>query len=158
MRITFSTTLLILILLTACDQPRVYEQNIDIGNKIWVADSLLSFQFDPKDISKNYNLYFNIRNTAAYPFENIYVTYYLKDTLGNELKKKLINYNLFDPKTGKPFGSGLGDVFDHQFLILENYKFERPGPYVFQLQQYMRRDSLPEIMSAGLRVEVAVTE
>jgi gliding motility-associated lipoprotein GldH len=158
MRITFSATLLILTLLTACDQPRVYEQNIDIANKIWIADSLLSFQFDPKDISKNYNLYFNIRNTAAYPFENIYVTYYLKDTLGNELKKKLINYNLFDPKTGKPFGSGLGDVFDHQFLILENYKFERPGPYVFQLQQYMRRDSLPEIMSAGLRVEVAVTE
>ena len=64
-----------------------------------------------------------------------------------------MNYNLFDPKTGEPFGNGLGDVFDHQFLLLENYKFERPGPYNFKLQQYMRMDSLPEVLSAGIRVE-----
>ncbi len=150
--------LLIIFSICACDQNRVYEQNIDLENKIWIADSLLTFQFDTKDISNKYNLYFNIRNTAAYPFENLYVTYTLSDTLGNEIDKKLINHNLFDPKTGKPFGSGLGDVFDHQFIILKDYKFERPGPYLFHLQQYMRRDSLPEIMSAGLRVEMAVTE
>jgi gliding motility-associated lipoprotein GldH len=139
--------------LISCDDSRVFEENLDIENKIWIADSAKRFQFSVKDTDKRYNLYFNLRNTVSYPYENIYVTYTLRDTLNNQLKKELINFNLFDPKTGKPFGSGLGDVFDHQLPILNNYKFDHSGPFVFQLQQYMRMDSLPEVISAGLRVE-----
>ncbi len=144
--------------LTGCEDNRVFEQNTDIDNKIWLADSVVDFKFEIADITKPYHLYFNLRNTVSYPYENIYVTYTLKDTLNNEINKELINYNLFDPKTGKPFGSGLGDVFDHQFLIMENYKFERPGSYIFEIQQYMRMDSLPEVLSAGVRVEEVQVE
>lgn len=144
--------------LISCDDARVYEENLDITNKIWIADSTKTFQFNIKDADMKYNLYFNLRNTVSYPYENIYVTYTLKDTLENQLKQELINFNLFDPKTGEPFGSGLGDVFDHQLPILNNYKFDHTGPYVFQLQQYMRLDSLPEIISAGLRIEQVMNE
>lgn len=144
--------------LISCDDARVYEENLDVANKIWIADSAKTFQFNIKDADKRYNLYFNLRNTVAYPYENIYVTYTLRDTLDNQLKKELVNFHLFDPKTGEPFGSGLGDVFDHQLPILNNYKFDHTGPYVFHLQQYMRMDSLPEIISAGLRVEQAINE
>ena len=144
--------------LISCDDSRVYEENLDVENKIWIADSVKTFQFNIKDPNKKYNLYFNLRNTVSYPYENIYVTYMLRDTLDNQLSEELINFNLFDPKTGEPFGAGLGDVFDHQLPILDNYKFDHTGPYVFQLQQYMRMDSLPEIISAGLRVEQAMDE
>ncbi|QSE98504.1 gliding motility lipoprotein GldH [Fulvivirga lutea] len=148
--------LVILAVFSACDENRVFEQNADLDNKIWMADSTLNFQFNVPKLDEEYNLYFNIRNTVAYPYENIYITYSLSDTLNNQLKKELVNYNLFDPKTGEPYGDGLGDVFDHQLILLENFKFEQPGPYKFQLQQYMRMDSLPEIISAGIRVEKVV--
>lgn len=144
----------ILIVLASCDESRIFEKNEDLENKVWISDSSISFQFEVPDIRERYNLYFNVRNTSAYPYENIYIKYQLSDTLNNVLKNELVNYNLFDPKTGEPFGSGLGDVFDHQLLLLKDFKFERPGPFVFEMRQYMRMDSLPELLSAGMKVEL----
>ena len=136
---------------------RLYETNTELPDKFWVADSVLAFDFEVTDSNIAYNLYINIRNTVSYPFENIYVTYYLKDSLQNELGTDLVNYDLFDPKTGQPYGDGLGDIFDHQFLLLKNHRFDLAGVYTFELQQYMRMDTLPEILAAGIRVEKALT-
>ncbi len=58
-----------------------------------------------------------------------------------------------DPKTGKPNGSGLGDLFDHKFLIKRNYRFPKPGKYTMQIRQYMRQDPLLNILSVGITVE-----
>lgn len=145
----------IILLVSSCDDSRLFESNRDLDSKIWMADSVIDFSFEIVDISKEYNLYINLRNTASYPYENIYMTYYLKDTADNLLSTALVDFDLFDSKTGQPYGDGLGDVFDHQFELLKNYKFDRPGPYIFELKQYMRMDSLPEILSAGVRVESA---
>lgn len=141
--------------LTACDSNRIYEENIDLENKTWIADSSVSFQFQIKNPENKYNLYYNLRNTISYPFQNIYVNYTLEDTLGNKIAGELINKDLFHPKTGKPYGDGLGDIFDHQFPLLEDYQFEKAGAYRITLEQFMRRDSLPEILSVGVRVEHA---
>lgn len=139
--------------LASCDKDRLYERSIELENKIWPADSALGFTFEITDLSQPYNFYFNVRNTLSYPYENLYITYFLKDTSNHVIKEKLVNFNLFDPKTGEPYGDGLGDIFDHRFLIIKNYKFTNIGSYVFEVRQYMRMDTLPEILSTGMRVE-----
>ena len=64
---------------------------------------------------------------------------------------------LFDAKTGKPSGkSGIGDLYDHRFLLLQNYQFPKPGKYKIVLEQFMRMDTLPGIVAIGIRVEKAV--
>ena len=60
---------------------------------------------------------------------------------------------LFDPKSGEPYGSGVGDLFDHSQPVLENYTFPASGDYKAELRQYMRLDTLPYILSVGWRVE-----
>ena len=147
--------LVIALQLSSCDDRRLYEKNVELQEKMWLADSIVNFKFTLESSQKKYNLYYNIRNTRSYPFQNIYVRYHLEDTLGNVIRKELINQDLFDQKTGRPFGSGMGDVFDHQFPILTNYKFDRAGVYQFSLQHYMRPDTLQEIISVGLRLEQA---
>ncbi|MBL6446853.1 gliding motility lipoprotein GldH [Fulvivirga sp. 29W222] len=141
--------------LTACDSNRIYEENIDLENKTWIADSSLTFQFQIKNQERKYNLYYNLRNSVSYPFQNIYVNYTLEDTLGNQISTELVNKDLFHPKTGKPYGDGLGDIFDHRFPLLKSFQFEQAGTYRLKLEQFMRRDSLPEILSVGVRVEDA---
>lgn len=140
-------------LIAACDSQRVFEKNIEIPNKLWRTDSVLNFEFEINSTRQRFNLYYNVRNSLSYPFQNLYVQCVVQDTLGNQVKKELINQNLFDPKTGRPYGSGLGDVFDHQFLILENYKFNRVGTYKVNIKHYMRPDTLQEIMAVGVRLE-----
>ena len=154
---TFMLPLAILLLLglTQCDDNRVFEENTDFDQTVWIADSLPSFRFQIDEAGQTYNIYWNVRNTVAYPFRNLYLTYYLEDTLGHIIKTDLYEMNLFEARTGEPYGSGLGDIFSHQILALPNYKFDTAGMYKIRLQQYMRRDSLPEILSVGVRVEVA---
>lgn len=143
----------LIISLFSCDPLRLKEQNENLAGRTWHKDSVLTFMFRVDDIHKSYNFYMNIRNTLNYPFQNIYVNYSLEDTLGNIYEKDLINLQLFDRITGKPLGSGLGDIFDHQELFLETYSFNNPGVYMLKMEQYMRRDELPEVVSAGMRIE-----
>jgi gliding motility-associated lipoprotein GldH len=144
-----------MILFLGCDSSRLFEENSDFENKVWTSGDIRSFTFDIDDPDLGYNVYFNVRNTKNYPHYNLYISYLLKDSLNRIITEELKNVNLFDPKTGKPEGhSSLGNIFDHQFLLMENYNFESTGTKKIQLQQYMRYDSLPEIVSAGIRIEV----
>jgi len=142
------------ILLISCDQNRVYEQNADLSQGYWLTSEKPEFDFVINTSIDKYTLYGNIRNTVSYPYARIFFTYYLLDSAGNELQKKLVTQHLFDAKTGKPFGSsGLGDIYDHQFVLLKDYRFQYPGKYKFKLEQFMRTDTLQGILAVGLRVE-----
>ncbi|MEM7106786.1 MAG: gliding motility lipoprotein GldH [Bacteroidota bacterium] len=144
---------LVVIHFQACDNHRIYEKNYDLADKTWLSDSVLRFDFELVTIEQPTNLFYNIRNSLSYPFQNLYVKYTLTDTLGQVFREELVNHNLFDVKTGKPFGSGIGDVFDHRIKLLSNYRFENPGKYKIYLQHYMRPDTLKEVISVGVRLE-----
>ncbi len=144
------------VLLSGCDSGRVYEDNIDLQDRIWSTPDIKTFDFHIAHSGLHYNLYLNLRNTSEYPHYNIYIRYTLKDSLRKDLKSDMININLFDPKTGFPNGkSSAGDIFEHRHLLLEKFTFPDSGKYAMSFQQYMRYDSLPEIISVGLRVEKA---
>lgn len=139
--------------LVSCDKNRVYEVNAELSDKFWLADSTVTFDFEVKNTKTKYNLLYNIRNTIDYPYHNLYIRYSLKNSDGRQIAGKLVGQNLFDPVTGQPYGSGLGDVFDHQFKLLNNYKFSNVGKYQLELKQYMRMDTLPDILAVGYRLE-----
>lgn len=142
------------LVLSACDDNRVYEQISDFDNRQWISTQKPQFEFFIDDSKQRYNLYSDIRNSVEYPYSRFFFTYYLQDSSGSDLQKKLVTEFLFDAKTGKPFGkSGIGDLYDHRFLLLENYQFPSKGKYRVVFEQFMRMDTLPGILAAGLRVE-----
>ena len=151
----FYVSLLLLILFSCSDPRRVYEQNTDFSKNLWLADSVVQFEFEITESDLNYNLYYNVRNSISYPYHNLYVRHTLEDSLGTTLSSALQNMDLFDPITGNPLGDGLGDIFDHRILAVSNQRFPENGLYRFKIQQFMRQDSLPLILSVGLRVEKA---
>jgi len=143
-----------LLLIISCDPARVYDKNEEFSNRNWPVDETPEFEFDIDNAGISYDLYANIRNEVSYANANLYFTYYLQDTLGNVLEKKLISEFLFDKKTGKPFGNSvLGDIYDHRIPILRKYTFKAPGRYVMRYEHFMRTDSLPGILGVGLRIE-----
>lgn len=140
---------------TACDNNRVYEENYNFADKKWLIDTIPTFRFEITEPNDAYNIYWNVRNTISYPFRNLYLTYYLEDTLGRTISTDLHNMLLFDPKTGKPYGSGSGDIFSHQIMALPEYEFDSAGVYQIRLEQYMRTDTLNDLLSVGVRIEKA---
>lgn len=143
----------LLLTLAACDDARVYDDYIDFENGQWIVQEKPSFEFEITDTLLRYNVYANIRNAVSYPESRFFFQYTLKDSL-HVLDKKLVPISLFDHKTGEPFGSsGLGDIYDHQLLLLKDYSFTRSGKYSVAFEQYMRKDTLQGILAVGLRVE-----
>lgn len=143
----------LLLMLSACDPGRVYEQNVDIPEKNWTVDNAPTFEFAIEDTTKRYNVYFNVRYSLAYDYYNLYLQHQLTAPDSSELSKGLHELHLMDAKTGKPSGKGSSDTYDLQALVLRDVSFPQVGIYKLKLTQYMRRDPLPNIMSVGVRVE-----
>ncbi|HEY9049406.1 MAG TPA: gliding motility lipoprotein GldH [Ohtaekwangia sp.] len=148
--------MIIAILVTGCDDNRVYEQYADFEKGYWLVGDKPEFEFEIQDPGTRYNIYGNVRNAVSYPWSRLFMTYYLQDSIGNQMQKSLISEYLFDAKSGKPMGnSGLGDIYDHQVLLLKDYQFGKPGKYKVKFEQYMRTDTLQGILAVGLRIERA---
>jgi gliding motility-associated lipoprotein GldH len=146
--------IVIALVICSCDENRLYEDYKDFEERSWVVTDLPKFEFTIADTQKTYNIYCNLRNSVSYPFSDFRFTYYLKDSVGNTMESKLMIQYLFDRKSGKPFGeSGLGDIYDHQFLIRKDYKFKTAGRYSVAFEQFMRTEALEGILAVGLRVE-----
>ena len=146
--------LIIVLAFAACDGNRLYESNVDLKNKSWLADSTQSFKFVITDTITQYNVYYNIRNTLDYPYARIFVAWHLQDSTGTSYQEKLQYNYLFDEKTGRPLGkSGIGDIYFHRFELLSNYRFGKPGVYNIKLAQFNRTQNLGGLVTVGLRVE-----
>lgn len=144
--------------LSACNPNRVYEENIDLKSPagdayVWDVQQRPSFSFAIADTAARYNVYFNVRNAAGYGFYNLYLKHTLTGPDGRVVGQPLLHQMLLlDAKTGEPLGAGAGDIFDHQFLALRKVHFALPGTYKVTLEQYMRQNQLPGIMSVGVCV------
>ena len=138
----------------ACDDSRVYEKYHDFDERLWDVNEKPKFEFSIDDQQARYNVYGNVRNAVSYPWSRFFMNYSLHDSTGAVLNKNLMNEFLFDAKSGEPFGeSGLGDIYDHQFLLLKDFQFPYKGKFSVEFQQYMRTDSLEGVLAVGLRIE-----
>ncbi len=150
--------LLLLIALTACNQNVVYKAHEDIKDGQWYANNSPVFNVTIADTSQKYNVYYLLRNALQYPYYNLYLTRGIKGPEDTLQAEELVELILSDETTGKPFGDGLGDMFDHKILFLEAHTFPKPGVYTFTLSQSMRQNPLPFILSVGICVEKAAEE
>ena len=150
----FPVSILMFAILSACTQPAVYQNQVDLKNRAWLFSEKPTFTFTIDDTSAGYDLFLLVRNEIDYPNANLYFNFHLQNPKGVTLEKKLQSEFLFEKKTGKPFGkSGLGDIYDHAFPALRNYHFPSPGNYTFTVEQFMRTDTLRGILSIGLLVD-----
>ena len=155
--------LLLVPALAACDPNRVYEDNTDLktGGQpyLWSVQNKPAFEFEITDPAQPYNVYLNVRNASGYGYYNLYIKATLFGPDGKPVEpSKLHQMILMDPKTGEPRGNGTGDIYDHQFLAMPRQRFPQAGKYRVVLEQYMRQDVLPGIMSVGVRVEKVAGE
>jgi gliding motility-associated lipoprotein GldH len=138
----------------SCDDSRLYEKNVDFENRVWMVSHKPEFEFVIEDTTLKYDVYCNVRNSLEFPFSRLFIRYYLQDSAGTIEKEGMLERDLFERKTGEPQGSsGLGDIYDHQFLLLKDYQFGYKGVHKIRFEQYMRKDTLDGILAIGVRVE-----
>ncbi|TLV00140.1 gliding motility lipoprotein GldH [Dyadobacter luticola] len=139
--------------LTSCNENVVYNAHEDIKDGLWYIKNKPTFKVEIKDTVQAYNLYYVLRNALQYPYYNLYMNRQFIGPDNKMITNTLEEVFLSNETTGKPFGNGLGDLFDHKIPFLKNYHFPRSGVYTFTLTQSMRQNPLPFILSVGISVE-----
>lgn len=141
------------IAISSCGGPdKVFEDYSNVPKESWHQDSLISFDISIDRVEQPLNLGITLRYGLSYTYTNVYVNYRVTKEDGTLVKSELQEVVLYDPRTGKPLGSGMSDVFDLESNFLESYNFPEAGKYTVSFQQYMRVEELSDIISVGLKV------
>jgi gliding motility-associated lipoprotein GldH len=152
MKITFNILWvigLISLLSSSCQSDAVFDQTESLAATGWVQKKRIDFPFEIQDTLQSYDLRVAIRQSNDYPFYNLYFNCRVLDAQQGILKKGFAEAMLYDPKSGKPKGGGVGDMYSHSYTIFKGLKFPRSGKYHVELEQYMRTDTLAGVVSIG---------
>ncbi len=139
------------IVLFSCNTIDVFEKFESFPKNEWHVSKQPSFSFEVKDSSAPYNIYFVIRHTDAYKYNNIWVNITTKSPLGT-MQTQLVNLKLADNANGW-LGAGMDDIFDSRIKITKAPVALKAGIYTFTIAQAMRDEPLAAVLSAGIRVE-----
>ena len=147
-----SIFIIFVIAVSSCSDNVVIEEYQDIPDSKWHVDSLASFEFNIEDTLTWYDINYYVRYESDYSYFNLYVTYYIEDSVGNVMESKLQDLVLFDKKTGEPLGKGMGDFYDREIPVFQKYRFKKQGKHFFKIKQFMRMEELPGISAFGVKI------
>lgn len=149
--IKFSIILLMLLgSLQSCNTIDVYEQTISLPKHEWKSNLRLNFSPQIKDSIGYYNIYFVLRHSESYHFNNIWIN--LTSTLPNDSPRtQRLNIQL---ASGNGWlGTSMDDIIEQRLLLNKQPMRLKAGTYKFSITQIMREDPLENILNAGLRIE-----
>jgi gliding motility-associated lipoprotein GldH len=140
----------------ACQPVPHYQKVEAVPQNAWAYNFRPVFTFDITDSTAQYQPYFIIRHSQAYPYNNIWLWLYIKTPGDTATHKARINITLAEP-TGKWLGRGVGAIYEQRMPVSlgDSIDLSRPGTYQVGMEQNMRLNPLPEIMHIGMRVEKA---
>ncbi|MFT4785839.1 MAG: gliding motility-associated lipoprotein GldH [Cyclobacteriaceae bacterium] len=135
----------------SCSSSRVYEEFAELPQGWAVADRQ-HFIVPTAEWEEEYSLTTQFRVSLSYPYSNLYyelsVISRSKDTLYQALEEAIF----FDQKSGKPLGSGIGDLFHIEHSIRPSIAIEETDTVNIVLTQYMRVDTLVGLDRIGVRI------
>jgi len=144
--------LLSLTLLSSCMQTGVFEKNVTFREHYWPIAEKPVIRFEIQDTSAYYRLFFVIRHTDAYRYNNIWIKV-TSSTPGDSIPQTQ-TFDLPLASQNKWNGTAMDDIIEQRILLSQRaLRVRKPGIYTFTLEHIMREDPLGEILNAGIRLE-----
>lgn len=141
----------------SCHSIDLYEKTAVIPGHSWKSSFKPSFTFTITDTASPYLVYYIIRHTDRYRFNNIYVTLSAKGPGADSVQAASYDIRLATDESGW-LGSGMDDIYERRSLLTPRapdraFYFRKPGTYTFTIEQIMREDPLNHVLNTGLRIE-----
>lgn len=136
----------------SCTETGLYEKVVFMPQNQWSFSNKPEFNFEIKDTSSNYLVYFLFRHADAYEYNNVWIK--LKSTLPGDSSIHSERFDVPLAANNRWLGSGMDDIFDHRVLLYrEAVKFIKPGSYSIKIEHDMRVEPLDHVFNVGLRLE-----
>lgn len=160
----------------SCMPSPYYQQSYSVPGSAWGYNFAPGFRFELPDTSANYDTYFIIRHTKAYPYSNIWVKLNVKRPGDSTFNSVRLELPLTAP-SGQFGGRHMGEIYeqrcqftldqiigiskqansilDQKLVVSVQGKpvMSQKGIYEIKIEQDMRENPLPEVLQVGLRIE-----
>jgi gliding motility-associated lipoprotein GldH len=137
------------VLFFSCTTIDLFEKDVNIPAFRWKSSFQPEFTFAIRDTTKPYELFLVLRHDERYAYNNIWINLYSQPP-GDTMHKAAFELPLATNE--KWLATGMDDVYEHRVRLTDPQYF-KAGIYHFRVEQIMREDPLPNVMSVGLRVE-----
>ncbi len=148
--------LILVVLLNACSNQMIYRENSHISSSGWSMSDSIAFTFKIDDTLVPLNIYFNVRNSTDYSYQNLYF-FITTSYPGGEFSRDTAECILAGID-GKWLGKGRGKTRDSKFLFRKEVRFRKAGTYTIFVNQAMREEILKGITDVGIIIEKADNE
>ncbi len=139
----------IVLLITSCLDNNLVDTNDAVAENSWLYAKSAKATVEIRDINQSYTVRFKLRHTLDYKYSNLFVVMRLK---GDSLNK-ITRYEFKLAKNdGEWIGKGSGDIFAHNFTLLKDYHFAKPGKYEIEITQNMSDNPLTGISDIGINI------
>jgi gliding motility-associated lipoprotein GldH len=136
----------------SCETINLFEKNVSVPEQAWNAGFKPEISFDITDTTSFYNIYFVVRHTDAYGFNNIWVK--ATSMAPGDTTSNTERFDFLLASQDRWMGSAMDDIYEHRILLYKQpVKFRKAGSYKVKLEQVMRENPLKHVMNVGLRVE-----
>lgn len=149
---TICVCLSLLLFMVGCRQMDLFEKNTTIPNQKWASNFSSTGTVFIKDTNARYNIFIVLRHTDAYQYNNIWLKVGLQSP-GDSMQFQKINLPLGNDANGWD-GVGMNDIWEVRKLLARIPL--KAGAYNFSINQIMRDNPLPNILSVGMRFEKEV--
>jgi len=134
----------------SCTTIDLYEKNISLPGHEWKSSFKPEFTFTIKDTVADYQVFFIIRHTEKYNYNNIWINLYSQSP-GDTVHKVPYELQLATNEKGW-LASGMDDIYEHRIKLTGDIKLKK-GVYKFSIENIMREDPLLHVLNIGLRIE-----
>lgn len=136
--------------LISCTTSDLYEKHVSLPNHEWKNDDKPSFDFTIKDTTSLYKVFFVIRHTEKYRYNNIWINLYSQPA-GDTLHQAQYELQLATNEKGW-LATGMGDIYEHRKELTRPVRL-KAGTYKLILENIMREDPLQHVLNVGIRIE-----
>jgi gliding motility-associated lipoprotein GldH len=139
---------------SSCSSVDIYEKTVAVPNHLWAGSNKPEFQFEIKDNAVPYNVFFVIRHTEKYNYNNIFINLTSKQPGADSTVTQRLDVPLATNESGW-LGTGMDDIYEQRMKLSPEAGtyFPKPGIYTFSLEQIMREQPLEHVMNVGIRIE-----
>lgn len=142
---------LAVVLFAACQPKAVLDEKKTFPEGQWRHADTLNFEALIEDTTGRYDLFLDLEHSPDFRNQNMYVKIHTRFPDGQR-PGKLVSLELAG-KAGDWFGRCNTNRCRLTIPIQTQAFFDKPGTYLFTIEQYTRLDPLPGVMSLGMRIQ-----
>jgi gliding motility-associated lipoprotein GldH len=141
-------------ILNSCTHIDIYEKTVAVPGHQWAGSYKPEFQFEINDNAVPYNVFFVIRHTEKYNYNNIFINLKSKQAGTDSTITQRLDITLATNEKGW-LGTGMDDIYEQRIKLSPEAGtyFPKSGTYTFTLEQIMREQPLEHVMNVGIRIE-----